>query len=244
MPVFRELRSAREAGFDNLNLDIMFGLPAQTRAGAKDDLVEALALRPEHISYYRLTLEPNTLFHRHPPQLPDEDLAAEIQDQGERLLAEHGYRRYEVSAYARPGRHCVHNHHYWQFGDYLGIGPGAHGKLTLADGRVHRRWKRRQPAAYLEGLGSGRFLGGSRGLDADDLRIEFLMNALRLANGFSPPLFERRTGLPFASLDPGLRRAGELGLVTRTPDSVRPTRRGLDFLNDLLALFAGTATHP
>jgi putative oxygen-independent coproporphyrinogen III oxidase len=231
---------ARSAGFDNLNLDLMFGLPRQDLAAAGVDLATAVALQPDHISYYQLTLEPNTRFFRTSPPLPDEDLVWEIQQQGQTLLSTAGYARYEVSAYARPGRRCRHNLNYWCFGDYLGIGPGAHGKINAADGRVWRRWKFRSPDRYLTASATGDFLAGQRLLSSDDLMEEFLMNALRLEQGFSLALFEQRTGLELTQLLPRLQRARSQGLLRPELDPVTPTARGYAFLNDLLVQLSET----
>jgi putative oxygen-independent coproporphyrinogen III oxidase len=228
---------ARDAGFDNLNLDLMFGLPGQTQELARQDVLAALEQRPEHISYYQLTLEPNTLFHQQPPQLPDADLIWEIQEQGQELLAQRDYRQYEVSAYARDDHRCRHNLNYWRFGDYLGIGPGAHGKISSSSGEVQRRWKQRHPTDYLTGRRSGNFISGRHILDAEDLTLEFLMNALRLKQGFSRELFEARTGLPLERLAPALERAVHLQLIDMDEAGVCPTPKGYAFLNDLLALF-------
>ncbi len=228
---------ARAAGFDNLNLDLMFGLPGQTHELARLDVATALEQQPEHISYYQLTLEPNTLFHKQPPKLPEADLIWEIQERGQELLAQRDYRQYEVSAYAREGRHCRHNLNYWRFGDYLGIGPGAHGKISSGNAAVQRRWKRSHPADYLGGLGGGSFISGQRSLDAADLTLEFLMNALRLKRGFSRELFESRTGLPIEHLAPALERAADLQFIDLNKVGVRATPKGYAFLDDVLALF-------
>lgn len=228
---------ARQSGFDNLNLDLMFGLPGQNLESARRDLEEALAFAPEHLSYYQLTLEPHTRFAADPPPLPDEDRVWDMQQQGKALLSSGGLRQYEVSAHARPGHACVHNLGYWTFGDYLGLGAGAHGKLSLADGSLWRRWKRPQPAAYLAGATSGAFLAGHQRLTARELPVEFLMNALRLNQGFPRALFEARTGLSWTVLEAGMTRARELGLIREEADLVRPTALGRRFLDDLLALF-------
>ena len=239
----RALRLARQAGFDNINLDLMFALPHQDLAGARADLSQVLELDPEHLSYYQLTLEPNTPFHAAPPPLPDEDESAEMLLQGLERLAAAGYRQYEVSAHARPGRRCQHNLNYWTFGDYLGIGAGAHGKLSdPVSGRVHRRAKPRHPAAYLEALGQQPptpmgSIGTTRALDKDDLVLEFAMNALRLTEGFELPLFRRMTGLDPACLTAPLEDARLAGLVEVHDQRVRPTERGRWFLNDLIACF-------
>jgi putative oxygen-independent coproporphyrinogen III oxidase len=227
---------AQAAGFDNINLDLMFALPRQSPAQARRDLEQALELAPAHLSYYQLTLEPNTLFHNRPPPLPDPDLCWRIQQQGQELLARHGYRQYEISAYSRPGRQCRHNLNYWRFGDYLGLGPGAHGLITRRDGSRLRLWKHRNPETYLQ-ADPAELRAGERELDPEDLRIEFLMNALRLHEGFEPQLFGQRTGLQLTDLTPGLARARELGLLAPEGERIRASDRGYAFLNDLLALF-------
>jgi putative oxygen-independent coproporphyrinogen III oxidase len=227
---------ARTAGFTNLNLDLMFALPDQTLEGAARDLGMALELDPEHLSYYQLTLEPNTLFHQCPPPLPDEDSAWEMLSQGQAMLAAHGLDQYEVSAYAHAGRRCRHNLNYWQFGDYLGIGPGAHGKLTGPDGGIHRTWKLRHPEAYLGSLPDGPFCAGSRRLGAQDRLEELLLNALRLREGFPLSLFETRTGLGRQCLERGLARAEAAGLLRREDEWIGPTPIGFNFLNRLLLM--------
>jgi oxygen-independent coproporphyrinogen-3 oxidase len=250
--VTRTVAAARAAGIANLNLDLMFALPGQDLAMARDDLERLIALEPAHISYYELTLEPNTAFYQQPPALPDPDLADAIQQQGFMLLAAAGFERYEISAFARPGRRCHHNLNYWRFGDYLGIGAGAHGKLTdLARGTVERRTKRRHPDAYLTAADP---TSAVRTLSEQDLIEEFALNACRLVEGFTTLDFERVTGLSANRLEPGLRAAGELGLVSldevpsdalddvrdavRDQALIRPTPRGLAFLNDLVGCFS------
>jgi oxygen-independent coproporphyrinogen-3 oxidase len=225
---------ARAAGFENINLDLMYGLPGQTVAQALTDLQRALALASEHLSWYQLTLEPNTLFHNSPPPLPDDDSLAEVMEAGQALLAEEGLRQYEISAYARAGAQCRHNLNYWQFGDYLGIGAGAHGKLTTT-GRVERRSKQRHPAAYLA-AGDGP-VQGERVLTAAELPVEFFLNTLRLIDGVPSRFFEERTWLPLSSVEGTLARARERGLLAADPQRLRATALGLRFLNDLLALF-------
>jgi putative oxygen-independent coproporphyrinogen III oxidase len=231
---------ARSAGFTNLNLDLMYALPGQDLGDARADLTQALTLAPEHLSYYQLTLEPNTPFFAAPPPLPGHDLAADIHQQGLELLAGTGYVQYEVSAYAqRQTLRCRHNLNYWEFGDYLGIGAGAHGKVTrpLAD-KVVRWWKPRHPNAYLTAAGRGRKIrGGGCGLAPEDLVLEFAMNALRLTEGFGTELFTQRTGLPRARMAPGLQRAVAHGLLHRQGDRMRPTERGRRFLDDLVRYF-------
>ena len=228
------LAMARRAGFDNVNLDLMYGLPSQSMQGALQDLRALLDLGPEHVSWYQLTLEPNTLFHHRPPPLPDDDLLADMADAGQEILDRAGYRRYEISAYARDGRRAGHNLNYWGFGDYLGIGAGAHGKLSTTDGLVRRTAKPRGPEAYLADAGAG---GGSRILSADDLVAEFFLNAMRLVEGVPASWFAQRTGLPLDRVVHATARARALGLLADDPARLQPTALGLRYLNDLLAPF-------
>lgn len=232
------LASARDAGFENTNLDLMYALPAQNRAAARADLEQAIALAPEHISYYELTIEPNTLFHsRKPEHLPDNDLCAVQQLDGQALLAQHGYRQYEVSAYCREGRESQHNLNYWTFGDYLGIGAGAHGKITLAaENRVIRRIRQRQPRSYLEQAGRNSIISETE-LGAADLCFEFMLNALRLKQGFESSLFHDNTGLALNLLLPGLETARSKGLIEFDGTKIQPTELGFRHLNELQALF-------
>ncbi len=234
----RAFVTAREAGFENINLDLMFGLPAQGIQAASDDLAQAIALGPEHISQYQLTLEPNTLFHHQPPNdMPDDDLCWEQQIACQALLEQHGYRQYEVSAYSHDKRESRHNLNYWQFGDYLGIGAGAHGKITLAgENRVIRRIRQRQPRAYLEQAGRASISSETK-LSEDDLRFEFMLNALRLKHGFDTRLFHDNTGLSLNSLLPGLELARDKGLIEFDNVKITPTELGFCHLNDLQALF-------
>jgi len=229
---------ARAAGFDNVNLDLMYALPGDDLAGAIFDLEQVLALAPEHLSWYQLTLEPNTAFHRKPPPLPDDELVAAIEQAGRELIARHGYSRYEVSAYSLPGRRCRHNLNYWQFGDYLGLGAGAHGKLTHADGTVERRTRLRNPRSYQARAGQAECVSVERIDRAEELRIEFLMNALRLTEGVPRSLLTERTGLTLeparASIDEAIAR----GWLTATPEALTATPAGLNALNRLLALLA------
>jgi len=222
--------------FDNINLDLMYALPEQTPKEAHADARAALAAATTHLSFYHLTLEPNTHFHRHPPALPDEDAAAAMQDCIAEALAGGGYVHYETSAWARPGRECRHNLNYWRFGDYLGIGAGAHGKLSFRD-RISRtaRWK--QPKEYLERVAKGRPAQESRELERADLVFEFMMNALRLTDGFPVASFIERTGLQIAVAERPLREAEARGLIERSHERIRPTDLGQRFLNDLLQLF-------
>jgi putative oxygen-independent coproporphyrinogen III oxidase len=236
-------QAARAAGFDNFNLDLMFGLPQQTSDEALTDLRTALALNPSHFSLYQLTLEPNTLFHAHPPELPDDDVLAAMQDALQTELAGAGFAQYEVSAYARSGRRCRHNLNYWQFGDYLGIGAGAHAKITHAEG-ISRLWKAKQPRDFLAKVGTPGVLGGEQHLRQEDVAFEFMLNALRLTDGFPVALFTERTGLPLATLAPALAQAGARGLVEHSADIIRATSLGRRFLNDLIGLFLPESTAP
>lgn len=234
--------AAREAGFENVNLDLMFALPGQTVEQALEDVATAVALEPAHISYYQLTLEPNTLFHAAPPVLPTEEKQWEIERQGQEALQQAGYERYEISAFARPGRQCRHNLNYWRFGDYLGIGAGAHGKLTdSATGAVERNWRVRSPDAYLAAAGSPEMIAGTRALEKEDRIMEFMMNALRLREGFSRELFEQRTGCALVDVEQPIAGALEKGLIEQDSGWVRPTPRGHRYLNELLSLFVPEA---
>ena len=205
------VKLAQDAGFDNINLDLMYALPGQDLAMAERDLERAFALQPAHISHYQLTLEPNTVFFARPPQgIPDDDAAWDIQERCQALLAQAGYGHYETSAYARPGRQCAHNLNYWRYGDYLGIGAGAHGKLTLgAEQSILRRWKQRHPAAWMAAAGSAAAIGGDDRIDPQRRPFEFMLNALRLHEGFALADFEARTGLSRDALAPALARARE-----------------------------------
>jgi oxygen-independent coproporphyrinogen-3 oxidase len=236
-------QAARAAGFDNFNLDLMFGLPQQSLDEALADLRTALALDPAHLSVYQLTLEPNTLFHAHPPELPDDDVLAAMQDALQTELAGAGFAQYEVSAYARAGRRCRHNLNYWQFGDYLGLGAGAHAKITDAQG-LTRLWKVKQPRAFLEAAGTADALGGEQRLGPDDVAFEFMLNALRLTEGFPAGLFAERAGLPLAVIEPALAQAKARGLIEHSADSIRATALGRRFLNDLIGLFLPESASP
>jgi putative oxygen-independent coproporphyrinogen III oxidase len=222
--------AAREAGFTNINLDLMHGLPDQNPEGALQDLESAITLGPEHISWYQLTLEPNTVFYKRPPTLPDDDTLWEIYERGLECLSAAGYERYEVSAFAKPNRQAKHNLNYWQFGDYLGIGAGAHGKITLPEAII-RTTKTRMPADYLAGQKSNH-----RTIDPNDMLLEYLMNTLRMNEGFSISAFSTRTKLPKSALDDFLQAAVAREMVTVADDRVTPTYRGLQFLNELLML--------
>ena len=230
--------AAHAAGLDNFNLDLMFGLPGQTVAQALTDIACALALQPAHLSYYQLTLEPNTRFYRSPPLLPDDETIDVIQERAQEELARHGYPRYEVSAYARADRRCRHNLNYWEFGDYLGIGAGAHGKLSdPAAGQIQRLWKVKHPRDYLARAGTPAGVGGDAPVREAELPLEFLMNALRLVEGVPAALFGERAGLPLAALEPGWSQARTRGLLENDPERLQASELGLRFLNDLLQAF-------
>jgi putative oxygen-independent coproporphyrinogen III oxidase len=227
---------ARQAGFDSFNLDLMHGLPAQTLLSAKTDLFAAIACKPSHLSWYQLTIEPNTVFHKRPPLLPVEDELADIQQCGEQLLADNGYSQYEVSAYSQEGFNCRHNSNYWSFGDYLGIGAGAHGKISFPDGRIKRYNKRRQPQEYMS-VTSQAFVASTRTLHRDEIAGEFMMNALRLNDGFTLPQFASRTGLSYAQLEPQLELLCQRELLVRDRNAVRATDTGRRFLDGIIAEF-------
>jgi oxygen-independent coproporphyrinogen-3 oxidase len=239
----RAVKAAQDAGFDNLNLDLMYALPGQDLAMAEYDLERALALDPAHVSHYQLTLEPNTLFAARPPAgIPGIDAAWDIQEACQARLAAAGFAQYEVSAWARPGRQCAHNLNYWQFGDYLGIGAGAHAKLTLgAEQRVMRRWKVKHPAQYLARAGTAAAIGGDDVLDAGRLPFDFMLNALRLNAGVPMGMFEARTGLPRAAIAGRLAVARERGWIEPGDERLQPTELGLRFANDAIALFLDEA---
>lgn len=222
--------------FERFNLDLMYGLPEQTMSEAMADIETALSFSPPHLSCYQLTLEPNTRFAAEPPELPEADSCADMQEAIEARLAQAGYRHYETSAFARPGFECQHNLNYWLFGDYLGIGAGAHGKLTMHD-RVLRQMRWKQPAQYLRQVAAGQPVGEESSIGIDDLPFEFLMNALRLCDGFDPALFEARTTLPIIAIEPELREAEADGLLERDTRRIAPTLRGQRFLNALLRRF-------
>ncbi len=226
---------ARQAGFDNFNMDLMHGLPDQSPEDALADLQQAIDLQPTHLSWYQLTLEPNTVFWNQPPTLPEDDILWDIQEAGQLLLAENGYAQYEVSAYAQPGRPARHNLNYWSFGDFIGIGAGAHGKLSHPDGRIVRTWKTRLPKDYLNPAKP--FKAGEKLLSVEELPFDFLMNALRLTNGVDAALFRERTGLSLDSLASARQQAEQRGLLHADPSRLAATPQGQLFLNDLLQYF-------
>lgn len=234
----RAAEAAHAAGFVNLNLDLMCGLPGQAVAQARRDAEVAVALGPGHVSHYQLTLEPNTALYQDPPGLPDEDALEPMQEGAQGVLCAAGYGQYEVSSFARAGRQCRHNLNYWRFGDYLGMGAGAHAKLTdPASGSITRTSKQRHPERYLRTAGQSAGISSSRVLGREDIVLEFMMNALRLNEGFDEPTFTARTGLPLEAAAEPLRRAQALGLLEWTGCRARATAQGRHFLNDLLALF-------
>ena len=229
---------AKDAGFDDFNLDLMFALPEQTIEAAIHDVEQAMALQPTHISCYELTLEPNTLFARFPPVVPDDDSKWEMQEAIIKELATQNYQRYEVSAYSKPKRESTHNSNYWQFGDYVGIGAGAHGKLSFANtGTITRRWKIKHPKAYMEKANSAERIGGQHDISFEDTPIEFFMNAFRLTEGFALPLFQAHTGVPLTTWQPEIDQALEQGFLQQEGLQLAPTDKGMNFLNDLLQLF-------
>jgi len=224
------------ASFETFNLDIMYALPGQSLAGLEKDMRQALALSPPHISIYHLTIEPNTYFAKFPPVIPEEDLAYAMLDRITEMTAQAGMQRYEVSAYAKPGHRCFHNLNYWQFGDYLGIGAGAHSKLSFAH-RIVRQVRWREPKLYMDKALAGQAVTQENEISRADLPFEFMLNALRLRDGFKLQDFAEKTGLPVSVLQTGLDEADRKGLIERDLISLRPTERGFDFLNDLQSLF-------
>ena len=227
---------ARAAGFDSFNIDLMHGLPGQGIESADADLRTALSYQPAHLSWYQLTIEPNTVFHKRPPSLPVEDMLADIQDDGEHLLISNGLQQYEVSAYSQPGFECRHNRNYWSFGDYLGIGAGAHGKITAQDGSIQRTAKRRQPGDYMSSA-AGAFTASTRVLTRDEIPGEFMLNALRLNQGFTISLFESRTGLSISSIQTQLEQLIDRGLLEQVESTIRTTALGRRFLDSVVAEF-------
>jgi putative oxygen-independent coproporphyrinogen III oxidase len=221
------------AAFDNVNIDLMYGLPGQTIAMACADIEEGARSGVPHLSAYQLTIEPNTVFWSKPPTLPAHDECADMQVMVERILGEAGFGHYETSAFARPGRRCRHNLNYWEFGDYLGIGAGAHGKISFPD-RITRHERVKQPRDYMD---KGNSFSGEKTIATSELPFEFMLNALRLVDGFEVKLFGERTGLLLTSIEPQLQEAEKQGLIERDWKRIRPTARGQRFLNTLFELF-------
>jgi oxygen-independent coproporphyrinogen-3 oxidase len=236
------VKQAQNAGFSNINLDLMYALPQQTLAMALHDVQQAIALNPQHLSHYQLTLEPNTLFAAKPPAgIPEMDDAWDMQEQCISLMAEHGYAQYEVSAYAKPGNRCQHNLNYWQYGDYLGIGAGAHGKISSgADGSILRRWKPKHPETYIANAGTATGIGGDEFVAPENRSFDYMLNALRLVDGFSLVDFECRTGLSRADIVAELNTAIDQQWLSQDGDWVKPTELGMRFANDVMALFLQT----
>ena len=235
----RAIETAQAVGFESINVDIMFALPLQSPEQAACDIHQVLSFAPQHISYYQLTLEPNTLFYRQPPTLPDDDTVYEIQQSSQAMLADAGYGQYEVSAYAQQGFRCRHNLNYWQFGDYLGIGAGAHGKVTQpATGEIIRTVKQRQPSVYIACAASEQRYVNRRSVSQGETGFEFMLNAMRLKEGVPAHLFLTHTGLPLARFAAKIERAQRAGLLYGDHQVIRPTEKGFLFLNDLVSIFA------
>jgi oxygen-independent coproporphyrinogen-3 oxidase len=224
------------ANFDNFNLDLMYALPTQTLAQAEADLATALAFSPPHLSLYHLTMEPNTVFAKYPPALPDDDTSADMQDMIAATMAARGYEHYEVSAFAQPGRRARHNLNYWQFGDYLGIGAGAHSKLSFPH-RIVRQARFKQPASYMQAARAGNPVQEEFEIARADMGFEFMLNTLRLTAGFAPALFGERTGMGLNAIEAPLQAAEKKGLLYRDHTVIRPTAMGMRFLNDLQGMF-------
>lgn len=238
MQALRAIETAQKAGFENINIDLMFALPEQSVKNAAADLKTALAAGVSHISYYQLTLEPNTAFFNQPPPMPNDDLAAEIQQQGHDLLNRQGYQQYEVSAFSLPGKQCRHNINYWQFGDYLAIGAGAHAKISdLANAKITRFLKLRHPTQYMQQAGNAKSIQQTRTLHKSDRILEFVMNAFRLSNGFREDKFEQTTGLPIEVIEESMQQANLRGFIHRENGVIKTSARGGQFLNDVLQLF-------
>ena len=231
----RAIETARE-DFEEINLDLMYALPGQTAEESEVDVRTALSFGAPHLSFYHLTIEPNTRFFQHPPSVPDDDAAAAMQELIEARLAEAGYVHYETSAFAKPGKECRHNLNYWRFGDYLGIGAGAHSKLSFQDG-ILRQMRYKQPREYMKRVGAADPVQEEHEIRREDALFEFMMNALRLTEGFPVPLFAERTGLPITAAEKPLAQAEARGLILRDHERIRPTDLGRRFLNDLLQLF-------
>jgi oxygen-independent coproporphyrinogen-3 oxidase len=230
------IAEVRAAEVTNFNLDLMYALPEQTLEDAVRDVTAAVSFTPPHLSHYQLTLEPGTVFHSRPPRLPDEDLAEAIEEATRGLLVAAGYRRYEVSAWSRPGAECRHNLNYWRYGDYLGIGAGAHGKRTLSDGRITRTERPKGPREYFAAIDAG-MPPTVREVPESDRSFEFFLNVLRLVDGFTAEEFEVATGLPIKGVEPTLQLAGDRGLLERAGARWLPSARGFRFLNNLQGLF-------
>ena len=239
--ITKAMDTATKAGFKQINLDLMFGLPNQTLEQALEDLETAIKLSPQHLSWYQLTLEPNTAFYNSPPELTTDDTVFEIQKKGLEILSGNGFERYEISAYAKNNCQSRHNLNYWLFGDYIGIGAGAHGKITrinslnTTETSVNRYWKTRAPGDYLDT--NKPFIADSKIIPDAELALEFMMNALRLSSGFNPALFEKRTGKPISSISKQLELAQSRGFINLSDDNIKASALGYGYLNDLLQIF-------
>jgi len=238
----RAIELAKQSGFDNFNLDLMYGLPEQSVEEALSDLQIACSQSATHISWYQLTIEPNTVFYKQTPALPAHEESWEMQRQGQKFLADNLYGQYEISAYARKDKQCLHNMNYWQFGDYLGIGAGAHGKLSnIEENEITRFARHRMPTAYMEKAGSAKVVVEQKLLNKEDIVLEFMMNIFRLETGFSSTLFCERSGLSYAEIQPFLDNAVARGFIVRDQNRVKPTDLGKNYLNDLLEIFMSDA---
>ncbi len=234
----KAIEIAHKADFKRINIDLMYGLPGQSAGEALGDLQCAFALKPEHISHYQLTIEPNTLFHHQPPLLPDDEQLADIEEACREQLSAHDYQRYEISAFARPGQECKHNLNYWQFGDYVGIGAGAHGKITRSDQQnIQRYWMVKNPRDYLDATEQAQRLSGSKLLSDRETTFEFLLNAFRLVDGFSSELFQLHCGQPISTIEKGLQLAEQKDLINWGLKEIKPTKLGLQYLNNLTEIF-------
>lgn len=234
----KAVEAAHAADYDNFNLDLMFGLPGQDEHKAAADVETAIALQPAHISYYQLTIEPNTLFHAQPPTLPDDDPIYDWQLQNQTRLAKAGYSQYETSAYAQQGRQCRHNINYWQYGDYIGIGAGAHGKISsAAPQQIARRVKQKQPQAFIDTAGTDACLLEQTLVAEDEVGFEFMLNAMRLLDGVATPLFQQHSGVAISTIRQAMQRAEALGLIEHSISRIRPTEKGQRYLNSLIELF-------
>ncbi len=227
----------QNAGFDNYNLDLMFGLPQQTTEEALSDLKKAIAAKPNHISWYQLTIEENTLFHYSPPPIPNDELIWDMQQQGQLLLKQAGFEQYEVSAYAQKNQQSKHNMNYWQFGDYLGIGAGAHGKITVPDGSITRHTKFRHPEEYMKQAENNKARSTEKPLKKDDITFEFMLNIARLKNGFTSELFEDRTWMTFSEIEEKLETLIKDGLILKKNKHYKPSEKGYLFVNDIVNRF-------
>lgn len=232
------IKLAKSAGFENINLDLMFALPGQSFDDAMQDIDMAISQSPAHLSWYQLTIEPNTVFYSKPPKIPDDDESWLIQKQGQKVLEENDFRKYEISAFAKNNNISSHNTNYWQFGDYLGIGAGAHGKITdAAKGKIERFSRHKIPKRYIELAGSDAVITETRVLNRNDLALEFMMNAMRLREGIAANLFFERTGLTLKSIEKQLLQARDKGFLDWQLDSLKPTKTGQRFLNAFLEIF-------